>query len=241
MASSASPGDQDAARALGLRLTGTEAGQLADRLTKGYTLTSAVRAVPSGRRAEVGALLRDTAPASRIAVLRAIEGARSTPSAATPLWTTPGHLARSGPLTTSLPHLVDRARQSVTCSTFNFQRTSGLWNALRGAARRPGVAVRVYIDTSAAEQSAPTAHDIAAHLSPAVVLRTTVFDGRMTRNHAKFLVVDHRFLLVTSANLSWSAENGNVEFGVLLDDRNLAEAVERQVRDLEDDLFEVVR
>ena len=67
---------------------------------------------------------------------RAIEGARSSPTTATPLWTMPGHLARSGPLTSSASHLVDGARQSVTCSTFNFQRSSGLWAALRQAAQR---------------------------------------------------------------------------------------------------------
>jgi phosphatidylserine/phosphatidylglycerophosphate/cardiolipin synthase-like enzyme len=52
--------------------------------------------------------------------------------------------------------------------------------------------------------------------------------------------VDHRFLLVTSANFSWSAEQGNVEFGVLIDNPNLAEAVERELRDAEDALYERV-
>jgi phosphatidylserine/phosphatidylglycerophosphate/cardiolipin synthase-like enzyme len=55
-----------------------------------------------------------------------------------------------------------------------------------------------------------------------------------------FLVVDHRFLLVTSANFSWSAENGNIEFGVLHNNRNLAESVEREMRHAEDALFEMV-
>ena len=54
------------------------------------------------------------------------------------------------------------------------------------------------------------------------------------------LVIDHRFLLVTSANFSWSAENGNIEFGVLHDNRNLADSVEREIRNAEDTLFERV-
>ena len=70
------------------------------------------------------------------------------------------------------------------------------------------------------------------------MLRTQPLDGRPVRNHAKFLAIDHRFLLVTSANFSWSAEHGNVEFGVLIDNRNLTESVERELRNVEDALFE---
>ena len=52
--------------------------------------------------------------------------------------------------------------------------------------------------------------------------------------------VDHRFLLVTSANFSWSAENGNLELGVLIDNPNLAEAVEHEMRQVEGFVFERV-
>lgn len=53
-------------------------------------------------------------------------------------------------------------------------------------------------------------------------------------NHSKFISIDQRFLLVTSANFSWSAENSNLELGVLVDNRNLAEAIEQQMRQVED-------
>lgn len=53
------------------------------------------------------------------------------------------------------------------------------------------------------------------------------------RNHAKFLAVDHRFLLISSANFSWSAEHGNVELGVLVDNVNLTQAIEYQLRRVE--------
>jgi len=46
-------------------------------------------------------------------------------------------------------------------------------------------------------------------------------------------------LLVTSANFSWSAENGNLELGVLINP-NLAEAVEHEMRHVEDFVFERV-
>jgi hypothetical protein len=180
--------------------------------------------------------------AALIAVLRAIEGARSAPTTIDPLWTMPAHLAGTGRLTSSVPYLVENARQFITCSTFNFQRTSGLWTALRDAARRPELTLRVYLDTAAADSrtwpGSPTTAEVAAQLSPATVLRTRRLDGRQVRNHAKFLAIDHRFLLVTSANFSWSAEHGNVEFGVLIDNRNLAETIEREMRNAEDLLFE---
>jgi phosphatidylserine/phosphatidylglycerophosphate/cardiolipin synthase-like enzyme len=174
-------------------------------------------------------------------VLRAIEGARSTTTSIDPLWTMPGHLARTGRLTSSVDRLVDGARRSVTCSTYNFQRSSLLWSALRRATLRPEIDLRVYVDTRAADGrpggSTPTTDQIAAHLHPGVVLRTRPFDGAAVRNHAKFLAIDHRFLLVTSANFSWSAEHGNIELGILADNVNLVQAVELQLRRVEESLY----
>jgi hypothetical protein len=237
-----------AARQLGFFLTGTEAREIASHLADGDTLTAALRIVSPGRRAESRVLLEalDTA-SGRGAVtvaLRAIEGARSAPTTIDPLWTMPGHLAQHGRLTHSVTYLVDSARHSVLCSTFNFQRSSGLWKALQQAARRPEITMRIYLDTNAADKRqrpwSPTTAEVAKHLHPATVLRTKQFDGRATRNHSKFICIDHRFLLVTSANFSWSAENGNLELGVLIDNANLAEAIENEMRQVEDLVFERV-
>lgn len=233
----------EAARELGRLLTGTEAKEIADRLADGDTVTAALKVVTAGRRPSLRALLAPQ-PArfvcdQAVAVLRAIEGARSTTTAIDPLWTMPGHLARSGPLTSSVAHLVEGARQSVTCSTFNFQRSSALWTALRAAALRPEIAVRVYVDRDAAGHvAAPSTNEVADHLRPGVVMHTREFGGGYVRNHAKFLAIDHRFLLVTSANFSWSAEYGNVELGVLADNPNLVQAVESEMRRAEDALYE---
>ncbi len=248
MASSDTSADAAAARQLGLFLTGTEAKEIASHLADGDTLTAALRVVPPGRRAEVRALLEvlgtESGRGAAATVLRAIEGARSAPTTVDPLWTMPGHLAQHGRLTHSVTYLVDSARHSVVCSTFNFQRTSGLWKKLRQAAQRPEITMRVYLDTNAADKRqgswSPTTEEVARHLHPATVLRTKQFDGRSTRNHSKFISIDHRFLLVTSANFSWSAENGNLEFGVLIDNANLAEAVEHEMRQVEDFVFERV-
>jgi hypothetical protein len=233
---------------LGALLTGTEAREIADHLCDGDTLTAALRVVAPGRRPEVRSLLSGVLGADRgalVSVLRAIEGARSAPTTMDPLWTMPGHLAQHGRLTHSVTYLVDNARHSVICSTFNFQRSSGLWKVLRKAAQRPEISMKVYVDMHAADPKgrqgwSPTTDEFATHLKPAMVLRTKSFDGRQVRNHSKFISIDHRFLLVTSANFSWSAENANLEFGVLIDNSNLAESVERELRDVEDLVFERV-
>jgi PLD-like domain len=235
----------ESARRLGALLTGSEAREIADHLADGDTLTASLRVVAPGRRVEVRELLNAVDRESRIAVLRAIEGARSAATTIDPLWTMPGHLAQHGRLTHSVTYLVDNARYSVVCSTFNFQRSSGLWKALRRAAQRPEIRMKVYVDTNAADGDgqrawSPTTEEVAEHLRPALVLRTKLFDGHHVRNHSKFLSIDHRFLLVTSANFSRSAENANLEFGVLIDNPYLAEAVERELREVEDSLFERV-
>lgn len=245
MASSAASPEL-AARHLGRLLTGSEAKDLADQLADGDSLTVALKSIPAGRRSEIRALLQAIAlaPSDAVPVLRSIEGARSIATALDPLWTMPGHLARSGPLTSSVSHLVAGARQSITCSTFNFQRSSALWQALHDAARRPEIKLRVYVDANAADGKStkwsPRTSEVAALLKPGIVLRTREFDGKYVRNHAKFLAIDHRFLLVTSANFSYSAEHGNVEFGVLIDNANFTEAVERELRRAEDTLYERV-
>jgi hypothetical protein len=86
-----------------------------------------------------------------VAALRGIEGAQEEDAAATTIWTMPGFVAQSSGLTASTARMVAQARASVTCSTFNFQKTSALWPALGEAAKRPGVAVRVYLDTEVAD------------------------------------------------------------------------------------------
>lgn len=246
MASSAPSTSSSAAlHALGTNLTGTEAGQIARRLNDGDTLTAALRSLTPPRRAQIRSLITSAnlGPGQIVPVLLAIEGAHSRQTAVRPLWTLPGHLAESAPLTSSIRHLVDGARVAVTCSTYNFQRTSALWEALRTAAARPELRVRIYLDTGAVDGpggGTPTSMEIARALHPAVVMRTKPFGGQMVRNHAKFLAIDHRFLLVTSANLSWSAEHANVELGVLVDDVALTEAVEDELHTASGSLYERV-
>ncbi|MGI5191119.1 DISARM system phospholipase D-like protein DrmC [Promicromonospora sp. CA-289599] len=230
---------------LGALLTGTEARLVAHALHEGGSVPSAFAAVGQGRRTAALGLVSEAGLRSRrdvlVAVLKAIEGARSHATRVDTLWTMPGHLAGSGGLTSSLVELVDRARSSIVCSTFNFQRSSGMWEALRRAATQPGVSVRVYLDAAAAaSEGSPSPVAVAKRLAPAVVLATGTFDRKPVRNHAKFVSIDHRWVVITSANFSRSAEYGNVELGVVIDDPNVADRIEREMRDAEDFIYERV-
>lgn len=232
--------------ALGRLLTGNEASKLAARFEDGDTLHQALQGIPVPRQAEVRAALEASGVVPdraefATAVLRAIQGAGSLTTDMTPVWTLPGYLADYGALTGSIRDLILSARVSVTCSTFNFQKSSSLWEALRDIASRGTVEVRVYLDSKAAEiqswPGSPTSREVAAQLVGARVFQTRRVNGKPVRNHAKFVAVDHQFLIVTSANFSRSAEERNVELGLRVESRNLTEMVERQMSETESTLY----
>lgn len=203
------------------------------------------------------------------------------------MWTAPPGLLGGGALTGDVFAMVKGAATSVVCATYNLQPTSVLWKAMVFLAQeRPGVAVRLYVDTQAADGrfagagrsrrtpglrpgarggrqaggrggrqaggmgagvaasrgSALSTGDMARGLTGAVVMRTRAprQGERPVTSHAKFLSVDHRYLLVGSANFSRSAEERNVELGLRVDDPALAASVEKQMRDLEANVYERV-
>lgn len=242
------PGDADACRELGAYLTGAEATQLGDRLAAGQPLSMAVSSIGAGRRGQVLALIGrtglDEQPALIVPLLRAVEGAHSGKTSISTVWTAPGSLARQSSLTASVYRLVEQARESVICSTFNFQRSSALWDVLVDVSARPEVAVRIYMDRKAADSDPapwkPTTHEVAQTMKGAVVLRTTTWDDKAVANHAKFIAVDHQYLIVTSANFSMSGEQRNVELGLRLEDPLVTQAVERQMSELERHVYERV-
>lgn len=241
----ASSAERQAILDLGALLTGTEARLVAKELATGASVSSAFAMVESGRRLTALDLVREAGLRHErdtlAAVLTGIEGARAHVTRAETLWTMPGHLAGAGALTSRLVDLVNGARTSVVCSSYNVQKSSGMWKALRDAAQRPSLDVRVYLDgTVAASGSGPSAPEVAEWLDPSTVFVSKEFDGKPVRNHAKFLAVDHRWLVVTSANLSWSAEYANVELGVRLDEPGVTERVEREMREAEEQIYQRV-
>lgn len=228
--------------ALGAFLTAYEAQRLATVLQAGGTTSQALKEVHAARRSEVKRLLlaAELGPEQRddsVAILRAIAGARSVRTAISPVWTMPGVEATTGRLTSEAQRIIDDARMSIVCSSFNFTPYSGMWTALRNAAVRPGLSVTVYLDARAGSPAA-----VAAHLPKATVLRTlTPPKGhRPLVSHAKFIIVDRAITLLTSANFSYSAENTNIELGLLVHDTNLAASIEALMRGKHGVLYERV-
>jgi phosphatidylserine/phosphatidylglycerophosphate/cardiolipin synthase-like enzyme len=213
--------------ALGEFLTAAEAEGLAVQLATGQHVTKALGAVSASRREKARGLLTaaglgHTEVGQAVAVLRAVAGAKTVHRDLTPVWTMPGTEAKIGHLTGEFHRLVRSARQSVTCATYNFEKTSKMWSVLRESAEQPGVVVTIYVDGDKAD-----AANIKAHLGGATVYRSAVLPtGKPVISHAKFVVIDHEMLLLTSANFSFSAENRNIEFGLLVRDSALARSVE---------------
>lgn len=226
---------------LGEFLTASEAEALAAQFEAGQHLVRALAAVNAGRREVVKGLLAAAGLGHRdgpgaAVVLRAIAGAKSVHRELTPVWTMPGNEAKVGHLTGEFYRLVQAARQSVVCATYNFERTSQMWTVLKEASEQPGVVVTVYIDGNHSD-AAP----VAAQLPRATVYRSAQLpNGKRMVSHAKFIVIDHEVLLLTSANFSFSAENRNVEFGLLIHDSALSESIEATMASKHGTLYELV-
>lgn len=226
---------------LGSFLSATEAERLALQFEIGTPVSVAVREIAMSRREQVKELVAAAGfgPSDReraVSVLRAIAGAKTVLRELTPVWTMPGNEANTGRLTSEFHRIVGAARQSVTAATYNFQDTSQMWTALKAASEQPGVAVTVYIDAAVAD-----AKTVKAQLPRATVYRSAVLpSGKRVISHAKCIVVDHELLLITSANFSYSAENRNVEFGILVRDTALATSVEATMTSKHGSLYELV-
>jgi phosphatidylserine/phosphatidylglycerophosphate/cardiolipin synthase-like enzyme len=226
--------------ALGQYLTASEAEALAVQFDNGQHVIKALGTISSARREEAKGLLAaaglghaDSGRAT--AVLRGIAGAKSVHRDLIPVWTMPGNEAKVGHLTGEFHRLVQAARISVTCASYNFETTSQMWAVLKEAAEQPGVVVTVYVDGDTAD-----AIKVKAQLPRATIYRSAELpSGTRVVSHAKFVVIDHKVLLLTSANFSFSAENRNVEFGLLVRDAALAESVESTMTSKHGSLYEL--
>jgi len=226
---------------LGAYLTAAEAEAVAALLEAGQHIALAVNAINPARRDQASKLLSSAGlshldPDRSVGVLRAIAGAKSVHHDLTPVWTMPDQGAGLGYLTSEFHRLVSAARQSVTCATYNFQPTSQMWTVLKESSQTPGVVVTVYVDADAADAAM-----VKTQLPRAVIYKSgTLPDGKRLVSHAKFVVIDHELLLLTSANFSWNAENRNIEFGLLVHDSALAASVEATMVDKQGSLYELV-
>lgn len=227
--------------ALGAFLTASEAKGLGAKLASGQPTALALQAIGSARREEAKTLLAaaglgHTDLPTTVAVLHAVVGAKSVRREVTPVWTMPGYAATAGHLTSEFHTLVLAARQSVTCATYNFEPTSQMWTTLRQASEEPGVIVTIYVDGTKAN-----AAGVKAQIPRATLYRSAALNnGKQVVSHAKFVVIDHAVLLLTSANFSYSAENNNVELGLRIEDSALATSIETTMTRQHGSLYELV-
>lgn len=227
--------------ALGEYLTASEAVSLAVQLQAGQHLVKALSTVNASRRERVRELVSAAglghADVGRsAAVLMAIAGAKSVHRDLTPVWTMPGNEAKIGHLTGEFHRLVRAARQSVTCATYNFEQTSQMWTVLREASEQPGAVVTLYVDANKAD-----ATKMKDQLPNVTIYKSAALSsGKAIVSHAKFIIIDHEILLLSSANFSYSAENRNIEFGLFVRDSNLAESVEATMKSKHGSLYELV-
>ncbi|MDQ1247250.1 MAG: hypothetical protein QG597_1620 [Actinomycetota bacterium] len=231
----------DPLKQLGEYLTSTEAESLAVLIGSGEHTTHALASVSPARRDQAAKLLAaagigHSSPDLSAAVLRGIAGAKSVHRDLIPVWTMPGNEATTGHLTNQFRDAVASARTSLTCATYNFSSTSNMWDALKSVSEEPDVMVCVYVDSAVGDPIG-----VKARLPRAAVYRSAVLpDGKPLVSHAKFIVIDHEIVLLTSANFSYSAENRNVEFGLLIRDSGLAASIESTMASKRGSLYEIL-
>jgi hypothetical protein len=186
----------------------------------------------------------DTAPASAmVALLRAILAEREArPPPAEIVWTGPEPLSAASRDTMAVVAGMFRdARDDVVLSTYSLDLASVLFEPLHEAMRDRGVVARIFYDLAqcarTVSKSTPTgdasyAAFFHSHFWPfGPPFPKLYYDPRALEGgspcslHAKLVVVDRRFLLVGSANLTDRGQTRNVELGLKLDDRRLAERV----------------
>ena len=130
----------------------------------------------------------------------------------------------------TLAALIKNAGQRIDLAMFLFKASTSRDNLPAGlvrelvAARQRGVAVRVILESSGHDQTLNRANQETAQL-----LRkggvTVLFDSPDRTNHAKLTVIDRRYCLMGSHNLTQSALKYNHELSLLLDDPALAEEI----------------
>lgn len=160
------------------------------------------------------------------AVAAVIAERRRTAASPELVWTGP-ESRRSGARDTAvvLADLFGRATARVLLAGFVFDHAAAVLEPLHAAMAR-GVACRVFADAAAA--SAFTRDHWPFGPPFPEVYGFLPAPGTFASLHAKCVVVDGRWVLVTSANFTDRGQTRNVEVGVLLDDSNLASLLEAQ-------------
>jgi phosphatidylserine/phosphatidylglycerophosphate/cardiolipin synthase-like enzyme len=124
----------------------------------------------------------------------------------------------------------------VTCATYNFETTSKMWTVLSRLAKNTGTSSSP--STSTATRRMPRSRGN-CRVPPSTVRVTCRWQAHVV-SHAKFIVVDHTVLLLTSANFSFSAENRTSSSACWIHDPALAASVEETMETKQHTLYELV-
>lgn len=205
--------------------------------------TEALARVGLGHLADAVVQLRPLGPAA-IHVLRAVlaERARPTPSVEL-VWTGPeAGLRPTRDTAVVVRELFARARRSVVVGGFRFSHGEAILRPLHEAMRDHGVEASIFLDI----ERAPRGVDVRAHAAQALDRfidqnwpfgdprprlyydPRTVEPGSVASLHAKCLVVDRRWALVSSANFTDRGQHRNLEAGVLVEGSTFAERLAEQ-------------
>lgn len=180
-----------------------------------------------GNLAEVAPILNALSREGVLAVLGAVLAERrGRPVPPELVWTGP-ESRQSGARDTAvvLADLFKKASASVLLAGFVFDHASEVLAPLHAAMKR-GVSCRLFADADAARNFR---HDHWPFGPPFPEVFGFVREsGVFASLHAKCVVVDGRWVFVTSANFTDRGQTRNVEVGVVLDDARLAAVLEAQ-------------
>jgi competence ComEA-like helix-hairpin-helix protein len=126
-----------------------------------------------------------------------------------------------------LTAVINNARERIDLAMFLFKTTDSPRNRPAKlldrliAAHRRGVEVRVFLENSGYDEGINEENrKVANRLRKHGI--AVVFDSPRTTSHVKMVVVDRRYLIVGSHNLTHSALADNREFSLLVDNQDLA-------------------
>ncbi|MEU6206187.1 DISARM system phospholipase D-like protein DrmC [Micromonospora musae] len=224
------PAFEAAAEAAAHRLGPAHLRMLADRMGDGWPEQALRHAVPvSGFVETAGAVLAaqrtsGVSGAEAAAYLRGLAAGhaqRSTAVRIESVWSGPSsHPVPVRATAQVLVDLVAEARAELLLMTYSATRYAPLLAALTAAVDR-GVTVTVVIETLAGAGGALTGAEPASAFAdvPGAQLWHWPVEQRAeerAKMHAKIAVADRRVLLVSSANLTQSGVNRNIEAGLLI-------------------------
>lgn len=146
------------------------------------------------------------------------------------VWTAPGAPPAARRTAQVASEMLKEAARTAIVVGYSLTKAAAPFIAELAEATRRGVTCTLVADRMEDKLATLSSHWPSDLGFPPLWSRPADPDDEQSALHAKFIVVDSRRLLVTSANLTFHGFHGNIELGVLLEGTVAAEA-ERLVRE----------